>query len=142
MKRCYVLLLICMVTSVSLQAQTTADTGVRHVLEKQVKAWNSGNIDAFMETYWKNDSLLFIGASGPSYGWKTTLEHYKKRYPDTTAMGKLDFQILEVKMLSTQNSFVVGKWHLSRSAGDIGGYFTLLLKKINGQWYIVVDHTS
>ncbi len=33
----------------------------------------------------------------------------KKNYPDTAAMGKLDFNLLSVKNLSPQYFFVVGK---------------------------------
>ncbi|HEY2727297.1 MAG TPA: DUF4440 domain-containing protein, partial [Parafilimonas sp.] len=76
------------------------------------------------------------------YGWRTTLENYKKHYPDTATMGKLAFNLINLKKLSPEYYFVIGAWHLTRSIGDIGGYFTLLFKKINGRWVIVVDHTS
>lgn len=132
----------CCVLSLSLYAQTNDDAAIRTVMNEQVKAWNKGDIDTFMLTYWKSDSLLFVGSKGPSYGWETTLSNYKKRYPDTVAMGKLDFNILEVKLLSADYGFVLGKWHLTRTIGDIGGHFTLLFRKINGRWYIVADHTS
>jgi len=55
---------------------------------------------------------------------------------------KLDFEILQVKLLSGEYAFVLGKWHLTRSIGDIGGHFTLLFRKIKGQWFIIADHTS
>ena len=111
-------------------------------LQKQTEAWNRGNIDEFMLGYWENDSLKFIGKSGVTYGYKQTLANYKKNYSDTTKMGKLSFDILHVKELSPQYYFVVGKWFLKRSIGDIGGYFTLLFRKIKRRWMIVVDHTS
>jgi len=56
--------------------------------------------------------------------------------------GDFDFTILEIKLLSSEYGFVLGKWHLARTIGDIGGHFTLLFRKINGQWLIVADHTS
>ncbi|HWB27031.1 MAG TPA: nuclear transport factor 2 family protein [Chitinophagaceae bacterium] len=115
---------------------------VRNVLAAQTNAWNNGNIDVFMETYWKNDSLVFIGKGGPTYGWQTTLNNYKKRYPDTVAMGKLNFDLLQLRPLPGDYYFVIGNWHLKRTTGDIGGVFTLLLRKINGKWVIVADHTS
>lgn len=124
------------------RAQTNDDAAIRGVMNKQIKAWNNGDIDAFMQTYWQSDSLLFVGSKGPTYGWQTTLENYKKRYPDTVAMGKLDFNILEIKLLDKNYAFVLGKWHLTRTIGDVGGYFTLLFRKINGEWFIIVDHTS
>ncbi|HVZ97293.1 MAG TPA: hypothetical protein VG847_10485 [Chitinophagaceae bacterium] len=115
---------------------------IKQVMKMQENAWNSGSIDEFMTGYWQNDSLMFIGKSGISYGWQAALNNYRKRYPDTAAMGKLTFKILQMKSLSSVYYFVVGKWGLKRSMGNIGGYFTLLFRKINGKWLIVADHTS
>jgi ketosteroid isomerase-like protein len=85
---------------------------------------------------------MFIGKSGVTYGWKNTLNNYKKGYPDAAAMGQLTFTILKVKSLSDQYQQVVGKWHLKRSQGNLDGHFTLLFQKIKGQWMIVMDHSS
>jgi ketosteroid isomerase-like protein len=123
-------------------AQTKDETAIRNVMNKQIEAWNNGDIDTFMQTYWKSDSLMFIGSSAPTHGWQSTLENYKKHYPDTAAMGKLSFNLLNIKPLSPEYYFVIGEWHLARSKGNMGGYFTLLFRKINGSWVIVVDHTS
>jgi hypothetical protein len=123
-------------------AQTKDEMAVRKVLSKQNDAWNHGDIDTFMEGYWKNDSLMFIGKSGVTYGWQNTLNNYKKGYPDTATMGKLTFTLISVKQLSEKYFRVVGKWFLKRSIGDVGGHFTLLLEKINGEWVIIEDHTS
>lgn len=115
---------------------------IRAVLETQRIAWNNGDLEKFMEAYWHSDSLMFIGKTGVTYGWLNTLNNYKKGYPDTAAMGKLQFDIIQVKALSAIYYSVVGKWHLSRSIGDIGGHFTLLLRKIKNKWVIVSDHSS
>lgn len=125
-----------------LRAQTQNDILIRNTLADQTTAWNAGDIDRFMDGYWRNDSLMFIGKSGPTYGWKNTLENYKKNYPDAAAMGKLNFDLISVKRLSILYYSVVGKWHLKRSIGDVGGAFTLLFKKIKNKWVIVQDHSS
>ena len=140
-KYCFIIL-AGLFSSLTASAQNKDEQTIREVMNKQVNSWNSGDIDAFMTTYWKNDSLLFVGSKGPIYGWQTTLESYKKSYPDTVAMGKLNFEILRIQFLAYNYSFVLGKWHLSRSIGDTGGYFTLLFRKIKKQWVIVADHTS
>ena len=31
---------------------------------------------------------------------------------------------------------------VQQGVGDVGGYFTLLMKKVNGKWLVVRDHTS
>ena len=95
-----------------------------------------------MKGYWENDSLLFVGKSGPKYGYRATLENYKKGYPDTVAMGKLHFDLLKMQSLSPTAYFVLGKWTLQRSIGNLQGYYTLLWRKIKGQWVIVADHSS
>jgi ketosteroid isomerase-like protein len=128
--------------SVNSFCQSNDENEVRKVLSTQNAAWNRGDVDAFMVGYWENDSLMFVGSSGITYGYKNTLANYKKRYPDTAAMGKLTFNLLQVKRLSQEYFHVTGKWHLQRSIGDLGGHFTLLFKKINGRWVIISDHSS
>jgi ketosteroid isomerase-like protein len=111
------------------------------LMKMQQEAWNDGNIDAFMEHYWKNDSLKFIGSRGITYGWQKTLNNYKQSYPDKTAMGMLTFTIKEASQLSPESIYVIGEWQLQKKK-PAGGYFTLLWKKIDGRWVIVADHTS
>ncbi len=123
-------------------AQSKNEVAIRNILDKQTTAWNSGNIENFMQGYWQNDSLMFIGKTGITYGWQKTLDNYKKNYPDVAAMGKLDFTILQTKRLSALYYSVVGKWHLARSIGDLSGHFTLLFKRIKNNWVIISDHSS
>jgi len=141
-KKSLLLIGVFLVAVVTTYAQSADEKAIRDLMHQQIATWNSGNIDAFMETYWKSDSLLFVGSKGPTYGWENTLNNYKKNYPDTAAMGKLRFDILSIKPLSPEYSFVLGKWHLTRTIGNVGGTFTLLFKKIEGKWLIVADHSS
>ena len=123
-------------------AQTEDETAIRNAMNEQVNAWNSGNISAFMQTYWQSDSLLFVGSLKPTYGWQTTLDNYKKNYPDTASMGTLSFNIVTIKKLSPEYFYVVGKWMLKRTIGNVEGHFDLLFRKIRGRWYIIADHSS
>ena len=136
------ILIFCLIATYNIcSAQTADETAIRNAMDEQLKAWNNGDVEAFMQTYWKNDSVLFV-SNPPTYGWKETYERYKKAYPDKSAMGKLSFNLLQLKLLSPEYYFVLGQWHLERTIGDVGGYFTLLFKKIDGKWLIVVDHSS
>ncbi len=123
-------------------AQRNDEKEILALLDTQNKAWNSGDIDAFMHGYWNSDSLMFIGKSGVTYGYNNTLNNYKKGYADTAQMGKLKFTLIQVKRISAIYFSVVGKWYLTRSVGDVGGHFTLLLRKIKDKWVIVQDHSS
>jgi len=128
--------------SLTALTQSGDELAIRQLLDDQVKAWNQGNLESFMQGYWKNDSLMFIGKSGINWGWQKTLANYKKSYPDTTAMGKLSFNIIVVKKISPEYYYVVGKWMLKRSIGDLSGHYNLLFRKINGSWLIIADHSS
>lgn len=135
-------ILLCFVAS-HVMAQTAQDrTAILKVLEDQRQGWNKGDMDAYMQGYWKSDSLLFVGKNGPTYGWQKTLDNYKKGYPDKSAMGFLTFGIKKVEFLAKDKAFVLGSWNLKREKDEPKGYFTLLLRKISGQWKVVADHSS
>ena len=115
---------------------------IRHMLIDQVAAWNSGSIDGYMKGYWDSDSMLFIGSKGPRYGYEATLKRYKEAYPDAAHMGKLTTHIKSMERLSDDYFFIVGTWALARKAGDVDGSYTLLVRRIKGEWVIVCDHSS
>lgn len=124
------------------QTQTKAIEEVKRILIQQSVDWNKGDIDAFMEYYWKSDDLQFIGSGGVIKGWQATLERYKRTYPDRDAMGQLTFDILEVHQLSRKVIMLTGKYTLERKNDRPTGYFILMWKKMKGKWLIVADHTS
>lgn len=138
----WLILLLAFTIGSNSQAQDRNERNIRKILDTQTAAWNRGDVDAFMKGYWENDSLMFIGKSGVTYGWQNTLNNYKKGYPNAAAMGQLHFTIIKVEKLSAKCYSVIGKWHLKRTIGDLEGHYTLLFKKINGEWVIVQDHSS
>ena len=141
MRKIFILFLL-FITTEKLTAQSKDESAIRNLLAEQNAAWNRGDVDSFMKGYWENDSLMFIGKSGVTYGWLNTLNNYKKGYPDTATMGQLIFTLIQVKKLSKEYYHVTGKWFLKRSVGDVGGHYTLLFRKIKGKWLIVSDHSS
>ena len=137
-----IFLLLFFLATIFCSAQSGDEDPIRKLMQTQTECWNRGDLEGFMQTYWKNDSLTFIGRHGVTHGWQQTLDNYKKSYPDKAAMGTLSFDILEVKKLSADYYYVTGGWKLQRATDAPSGYYTLLLKKINGEWKIVSDHSS
>ncbi len=131
-------------TAIAQKQMSGDEQQIRQVLIIQQTAWNKGDLDGFMAGYWHSDSLMFIGKQGVTKGWQSTLDNYKKSYPDKASMGTLQFDIISVEMLSKNTAYVVGKWHLKRDAakGDLEGHFTLLFRKLDNHWVIISDHTS
>jgi hypothetical protein len=115
---------------------------IENLMAKQVEAWNDGNLELFMETYWNSEKLSFVGSHGPTFGWKQTLDNYKTGYPDKTAMGILKFTILDIAKIDKKTIYVIGKFELSREIGNLRGHYTLVIQKFGKEWLIVSDHSS
>jgi ketosteroid isomerase-like protein len=126
----------------SVIAQSSDWEQIQQVLNAQSEAWNKGDIEEYMQGYWKSPDLQFIGSKGLTKGWQETLERYQKSYPNSEKMGKLKFEISSHQPFSNDHYLVIGKWNLARKADDLQGHFTLVLKKINDKWVIIVDHSS
>ncbi len=115
---------------------------IRKVMSDQEQCWNNGDLECFMQGYYKSDDLIFVGSSGPKYGWQVTLNNYKKSYPSNAAMGTLSFDLLRLIPLGKKNYLVVGKWSLKRESDNPNGHFSLVFEKIKGEWKIIADHSS
>ena len=115
---------------------------ITNMMLQQAEDWSNGDIEGFMEGYIKSDDLKFVGSKGITYGWKQTLENYKKGYPSKEHMGILTFNLLEFDQLSKDVFLVIGEFHLKRTVGDADGMFSIILKRIDGKWKIIADHSS
>lgn len=117
---------------------------VESVMQAQLKAWNQGSVDGFMLGYWHSDSLKFITQKGVRMGYDSVSANYKRHYNTPEKMGQLSFDNLQFYTLDSNAEIVqcTGQWHvMSNGVNGGSGIFSLLFKKINGEWKIIVDHT-
>ena len=112
---------------------------IRAVMDIQAVQWSTHNIDGFMETYWKSDSLKFYGSRGITYGWEQTLVNYKKGYPTPKDTGILTFKLHDISPTGKKSYWVMGEYFLKREAGDANGIFMIIFRKVKGKWKIVAD---
>jgi uncharacterized protein (TIGR02246 family) len=129
----------------SAPAASADDTaGVRAVLDAQVAAWNRGDLEAFMTGYWRSPELVFVSGAVVTKGWEATLERYRKRYKsEGREMGRLRFEAIEIQRLGADAAFARGEYWLRMGDGaEPHGRFTLILRRLDGAWRIVHDHTS
>ncbi|HMS09476.1 MAG TPA: DUF4440 domain-containing protein [Pyrinomonadaceae bacterium] len=135
-----VALLILMASAVSAQ-ESNAQLAIRKVMDDQAAAWNRGDVEGFMQGYWKSEKLTFV-SSRVTRGWQQTLDNYKRSYDTREKMGTLTFSDLEITMLSKDVALVLGSWSLKRANDAPGGKFTLIFRKFKEGWRVVHDHTS
>ena len=116
---------------------------IEEVMRKQEKAWSEGNIEEFMKGYWNSDKLSFGGRRGFTYGYDQVMRNYKKGYPTKEIMGILTFDIIDIVPVAEKAAYVLGQYSLEvKDDANPTGFFTLVFRKINGEWKIVTDHTS
>ncbi|RYD53418.1 MAG: nuclear transport factor 2 family protein [Sphingobacteriales bacterium] len=141
----FVLALLCSSFSGTAQKKSSqsAEAQIRALLQQQSEAWNRGDLEGYMRAgYATDDSLLFLGKTGATYGFDSTLARYRRGYQTPEAMGQLRFEILRIRLLGTDAAYVAGKWHLEKPVQPTGGAFLLILQKQAGRWRIVADHSS
>lgn len=121
-----------------------AEEGVKHMLVSQIEAWNHQQLEAFMQGYWRSPDLTFFSGGTVTKGWEPTLQRYRQRYQSQgKEMGQLEFQDLNIDVLNRRSAVVTGSWRLTMSDGSKPhGLFTLIVKRMQGGWRIVHDHTS
>ena len=118
---------------------------IRGLLMEQTAAWNRGDIPGFMKTYEDSAETAYVGAAGVTKGFQQVLERYKKKYASKAQMGTLRFSELQVRVLAGDVAAVTGRFQLIRTkeaGGNASGWFTLILRRVRGEWKIVHDHTS
>ena len=117
---------------------------VRRLLDAQVAAWNRGDLEGYMNGYWKSDSLTFYSGGSVSHGWQVTLDRYRGRYQSGGhEMGSLVFDLHDVTLPARGQALVRGGWSLKLKDGEPHGLFTLWLRWFpDGGWRVVHDHSS
>ncbi|HJT46329.1 MAG TPA: nuclear transport factor 2 family protein [Chthoniobacterales bacterium] len=125
---------------------------IQKVIQTQQAGWNRGDIEGFMDGYWRSEKTVFVSGDELTRGWQKVLDRYKARYSDRAKMGTLTFSEIEITPLSGDSAIALGSWKLNRehdpaSPGSVAtssphGRFTLIFRHFPDGWKIIHDHTS
>ena len=134
------------------EPKDNATSEIENILHAQEAAWNRGDIDGFMNGYWRSDKTVFVSGDEVTRGWQKVLDRYKAKYSDRAKMGALTFSDLEITPISNDSAVALGSWKLKRAndppsqssgvASEPHGRFTLIFRKFPDGWKIIHDHTS
>ena len=115
---------------------------VAEMLDEQADAWNRADLEGFLDYYWRSADLTFSSAGRTHHGWEATRQRYLRRYPSAAEMGWVDFSDIEIQSLAADAALVIGRWRVTADAESSEGNFSLVVRRIDGRWLIVHDHTS
>lgn len=111
---------------------------VLDVLDRQVKAWNQGDLKAFCAVY--ADDALFISPKGLTRGRDAVLARYAKRYPSSAAMGELQIEVVEARPSRFNMVTVAGRWTLRYpNKPPLTGHTLIVWQRHGKVWRIVQD---
>jgi uncharacterized protein (TIGR02246 family) len=123
---------------------TTDYPEIRSVLAKQADAWNRGDLEGYMQAYWKSDDTVFRSSKGETRGWQAVLDRYRQSYPTPEKMGRLNFEGLQISQTGDDQAEVSGRYRLKTIDGKgsvQSGRFYLTMRRIDGTWVVVKDYT-
>lgn len=147
LKPCAALLALVLACAHRPAAPQPADReAILQVLRDQQAAWNRGDLDAFLRGYEPTPDLVFTSGGVVRRGFAETRARYHARYgargdgPDV--MGRLSFEVLDVRALGEDGAVVLGRWRLEGTPKAGGGVFSLAFLRTDAGWRIVHDHTS
>jgi len=111
------------------------------IIKKQQTAWNDHDIQGFMADYWRSEEFTFQSGDQRLYGWKELLKRYQTSYAGEK-MGKLTFSDIQIKVLSIDSAYAIGRWKVEQDDTSKNGVFTIIFKRLPSGWKIIHDHSS
>ena len=122
--------------------EVTDLNAVGALLESLRAAWNRGDIEGIVKCYRKSDDTAFVGARGIDRGWQAIRDRYLRDYPDREAFGQLKFSNLVVHVLGDDVAYAMGEFELQREKDNPSGFFSLVLKRFDSGWEVLLDHAT
>jgi uncharacterized protein (TIGR02246 family) len=117
------------------------------MLRRAAVDWNRGDLDGFMSDYLPGDSTTYIGGRGLVRGPSAIRASYARLFTGELQRDSLSFVILDVDPIAPDAANLIAQYILTRRAGGrdsvtARGPTSLLVRRVDGRWRIVHDHSS
>ena len=107
------------------------------------RAWNAGDLDDFLSDYYPDTSTTYIARRGVLHGVEAIRGAYASRFGPGAQRDSLHFENLEVDVLAPGLANAIAWYVLMRGDSVTArGPTSLLMRKHDGRWRIVHDHSS
>lgn len=116
---------------------------VRTMLSHSAEAWNAGDLERFLSDYADDPTTSFMADSGPRYGIDWIRANYAPRFAPEADRDSLRFEHVHARALGRDHAMATARFVLFRhDSTTASGPFTLVLRRTDGRWKIIHDHTS
>jgi uncharacterized protein (TIGR02246 family) len=122
-------------------------TELQTMLARAAVSWNRGDLDAFMSDYLPRDSTTYVGGRGLVRGPAAIRNSYARLFTGEVVRDSLSFTILDVDPVAPDVANLIARYILARRVGGrdsvtASGPTSLLVRRVEGRWRIVHDHSS
>lgn len=118
-----------------------ARAGVAAMLDHGARAWNRGDLDDFISDYVPD--ATFVTGRGVVRGVAAIRERYAPRFGPGGVRDSLSFRDLEVDLLGPDVANAIAFYVLMRGDSVTAtGPTSLVVRRVDGRWRIVHDHSS
>ncbi len=133
-----------LVTDAALKAKAAeTDQAIRDLTLKLQTDWNSGDMDAYLDAYWKSEEMSLMFGNQAVRGWQALADMFRGNWATEPAMG--DFTVNDVVIIQVSSDTVIASGAFTHvfPAETVDGSFTHVWKQLeDGQWRIAHEHTS
>lgn len=117
------------------------------MLARAAASWNRGDLDAFVDDYLPGNETTYIGSRGLLRGPDAIRAAYAPRFVPGAVRDSLSFELLDVDPLAADVTNIIATYILVRHVGGrdsvtARGPTSLLMRRVDGRWRIVHDHSS
>lgn len=129
--------------SVSPDAARAARAEIAATFAHGARAWNAGDLDDFLSDYYPDTGTTYIARRGVLHGVEAIRGAYASRFGPGAQRDSLHFENLEVDVLAPDLANAIAWYVLMRGDSVTArGPTSLLMRKRDGRWRIVHDHSS
>lgn len=122
---------------------SVAKSEIAAVLAHGARAWNAGALDEFLSDYDPAPTTTFVTPTAVRHGIDAIRAGYAARFAPGARRDSLHFEDLEVDVLAPDVVNAIAYYVLMRGDSVTArGPTSLVVRRINGRWRIIHDHSS
>lgn len=104
--------------------------------------WNSGDMEAYLATYWNDPGLSMMTGGTALRGWQAIADLFRATWTTEPAMGDFSALNVAVGVLDDRTAIASGGFQHVFQHETVEGVFTHVWRRFGERWLIVHEHTS